>query len=79
MAQINIKTIKKIEKDVMHIHEPVPSTYSVFEKDGKKYVQIDMLGKASREIPGKVSQTIQFDRDTAIYFVNLFIKEFGIK
>ena len=41
------------------------ATYSTFESDGKKFVQIDTYGRAEREMPGKTSQTLQFDEKSA--------------
>lgn len=53
MARLNLDTIKKIEKDRVSVHTKVTTTYSVFEKDGEKYVQIDTYGKGDRVIPEK--------------------------
>ena len=36
MAQIDWRTIKKVDKDKCTIHEKVQATYSVFEKTGQK-------------------------------------------
>ena len=55
MAQIEWRTIKKVDKDKCAVHEKVQATYSVFEKTGQKYFQIDTYGKSDREIPGKIS------------------------
>ena len=33
----------------------------VFESGGKRYLQLNTYGSDAREIPGKVSQTIQLD------------------
>lgn len=78
MAQIDLKNIKKANKERNSIHEKVYTTYSVFEENGEKYVQIDTYGKSSREIPGKISQSIQFDKVTAEFLVNLLKQEFCI-
>lgn len=76
MAQIDIKTIEKLEKDRVMVHEKVYSTYSVFDKEGNRYVQIDTYGHSDRAIPGKISQSIQLDRDTAKFVYDLLEKEF---
>jgi len=78
MAQIDIKTIEKLNKDRNTIHEKVYATYSIFDNCGKHYVQIDTYGRSDREQPGKISQSIQFDEETAAYLVSLLKKEFGI-
>lgn len=79
MAQISLDNIKKIEKDRNVIHEKVQATYTVFEMDREKYVQIDTYGRINRENPGKISQSIQFDKDTAAFLVNLLKKEFELQ
>ena len=66
MAQINLKNIKKIEKNRNTIHDKV-------------YVQIDTYGRIDRENPEKISQSIQFDKQTAEFIVELLKKEFDIK
>ena len=78
MVQISIKSIKKIEKYRNTIHDKIHTTYTVFEINGKKYVQFDMYGRITRENPEKISQTIQLDRETAQYLVNILCKEFDI-
>ena len=64
MAQISLDNIKKIEKNRNTIHEKVHAAYTVFEMDGEKYVQIDTYGRIDRENPEKISQSIQFDKET---------------
>ena len=76
MAQIDINKIEKLSKDRKTIHEKVYTTYSSFDSDGSHYVQLDTYGRSDREIPGKISQSIQFDRETAIYLVDLLKREF---
>lgn len=52
---------------------------TVFEMDREKYVQIDTYGRINRENPEKISQSIQFDKDTAAFLVNLLKKEFELQ
>ena len=48
-----------LEKDSKH--SEVDCTYSIVTNDeGKKYLQIDTYGSATRKIPGKKSQSIRF-------------------
>lgn len=79
MAQIDIKTIKKLDKERNNVHEKVFTTYSIFEIDGEKYVQFDTYGKSNREIPGKISQSIQINEESAKYIADMLKKEFNIK
>ena len=78
MAQINLNNIKRIEKQRNTVHDEVYSTYSVFEIDGERYVQLDTYGRVGRENPEKLSQTIQLNRDTAKFLVDLLSREFDL-
>lgn len=79
MAQISLESIKKIDKYRNTIHDKVYTTYTVFELDGEKYVQLDTYGSIHRENPEKISQSIQLDRATAQFLVNILCEEFSIK
>lgn len=79
MAQISLESVKKIDKYRNFIHDKVHTTYTVFELDGKKYVQLDTYGRIDRENPEKISQSIQLDRETAQFLVNILCEEFGLK
>lgn len=78
MAQISLNSIERIEKTRNLLHDKVHTTYTVFEKDGKKYVQFDTYGKDDRDNPEKISQSLQFDEETARFFVKLLINEFDL-
>ena len=78
MAQIDIKTIEKLEKDRNSVHDKVYTTYSTFNYGGKHYVQIDMYGRSDREMPGKISQTVQLDEESAKYLFELIKKEYNL-
>ncbi len=78
MAQIDIKTIEKLSKERNMIHEKVYATYSIFDNYGEHYVQIDTYGRSDREQPGKISQSIQLDKETASYLVDLLKSEFDL-
>jgi len=79
MAQIDIMSLQKIEKERNTIHEIVSATYTVFEKDNNKYLQIDTYGKESRAIRGKISQSFQIDEEVARRLIVLLLKEFDIE
>lgn len=78
MAQISLDRIERIEKTRNVLHEKVHTTYTVFEKDGQKYVQLDTYGKDDRDNPEKISQSIQLDEETARFLVKLLVKEFDL-
>lgn len=51
--------------------------YSIFEGPGKeRYLQLDTAGSKDREYPGKISQSIQFDRDMAGQLFQLLRRAF---
>lgn len=79
MAQIDLSNIKKIEKQRNTIHDKVYTTYTVFQTEGTKYIQFDTYGRIDRENPEKISQSIQLDKETALYLVNLLTREFNLK
>jgi hypothetical protein len=35
--------------------------------NGEKYVQIDTYGRATRNMPEKISQSLQFDKESAAF------------
>lgn len=78
MAQIDINKIERLNKDRNTIHDKVYATYSSFDSYGRHYVQIDTYGRSDREIPGKISQSIQFDKEMASYMIDLLKKEFAL-
>lgn len=78
MAQISLESIERIEKTRNVLHEKVHTTYTVFEKDGQKYVQLDTYGKDDRDNPEKISQSIQLDEEVARFLVKLLIREFDL-
>lgn len=78
MALIKKENLEKLEKTRNTIHQPVQATYTVFEKNGEKYFQIDTYGSPDREMPEKISQSIQVDKKMAEYLINLLKAEFKL-
>lgn len=60
-----IKSFEEKRMDRNSIHDAIEATYTTFERDGRRFVQIDSYGRAQREIPGKKSQSIQLDEKSA--------------
>ena len=60
-----IKAFEEKRRDRQSIHDAIDATNSVFERDGRTFVQIDTYGRAERETPGKISQSIQLDERSA--------------
>lgn len=79
MALLDHKKLSKINKSSVSIHKFVEGTYTVFTaENGKKYFQLDTYGSEDRKIQNKISQSIQFDEDTAKYLIKLIKNELGI-
>ncbi|SHJ73986.1 hypothetical protein SAMN05444401_3760 [Clostridium amylolyticum] len=78
MALIKDCKLERIEKTRNSVHKEVQSTYTVFNVDDTKYFQIDTYGSEDRKMTEKISQSIQFDNETAKFLVNLLVKEFNI-
>ena len=77
MAQIDIEKIERLNKDRNTIHDKVYTTYTTFNSNGKHYVQFDTYGRSDREQPGKISQSIQLDEESARYLVDLLKAEYN--
>lgn len=58
MAKID--ELEQADRQRVSLHTSVFATYHVFEHEGSRILQIDTFGSADRQIPGKVSQSIQF-------------------
>ena len=78
MAQIDMNLFDRLEKNRNTVHGKVYATYSSFVTGGKKYFQIDTYGKADRAMPGKISQSLQFDKSSAESLIALLKKEFNL-
>ena len=59
MARIEKLEEKSIER--VSRHKAVAATFSIYELDGKKVLQIDTYGSPDRQHPGKTSQSIQLE------------------
>lgn len=78
MALLNLDQFKRIEKRRNTVHDDVIGTYTIFEENNEKYLQIDTYGRSEREMPEKISQSLQLNRNTAKYLVNLITNEFKL-
>jgi hypothetical protein len=59
------------------IHKKTECTYYIVDAaDGKKYLQLETDGSADRQIPGKVSQSIQFSPEAIKQLRELLNREF---
>ena len=78
MAQIKIEEFERIEKSRNTVHDAVYATYTVFEQSGERYLQIDTYGKSGRENPGKISQSIQINKEIAQILIEMMKQEFQL-
>ena len=65
MAMALIKSFEEKKMDRNSIHDAIDATYTTFERDGRRFMQIDSYGRAVREMPDKKSQSIQLDEKSA--------------
>jgi len=72
-----IRDLKNKQLERPSLHKEIGASYSCFEKDGRTLVQIDSYGSNERTIPGKVSQSLQFDEASARIIFDIFKREFG--
>lgn len=75
MAKVDFEKIKRLNKERYVLQEEVEATYSVFEKEGEKFLQIETYGRDSRELKGKPSQIIQVNKASAEALIKLLEKE----
>ncbi len=74
-----IKAFEEKRRERPSIHDAIAATYSTFERDGRSFVQIDTYGRAEREVPGKVSQSLQFDEKSARELFDILRDAFGFR
>jgi hypothetical protein len=60
------------------LHDEISATYYLHELDGRKLFQVNTSGRATRDIPGKTSQSIQLDKAGAEKLVAILTKYFGL-
>jgi hypothetical protein len=60
-----IREFTEVQKGSNRVHDVVDCGWTVFERDGAVYVQLDTYGTDHRQIPGKVSQSLQLDEASA--------------
>jgi hypothetical protein len=71
-----IKRFTRAGKTIGRVHGGVECGYAIFDADGERYLQLDTYGSAAREIPGKTSQSIQLDSDSAAELKRLIARAF---
>ncbi len=77
MALIKSEKMERILKEKNSIHKETTCRYTSFiGKDGRRYFQLDTYGSQDRDMPEKISQSIQFNEETARVLIDTIKKEF---
>ncbi|WP_152049501.1 HNH endonuclease [Tautonia marina] len=72
-----VTSLEQNQKVRHSVHRPTRCLYAIVDGSaGERYLQLDTVGSADREIPDKVSQSIQFDRQAAGQLLGLLLKAF---
>ena len=72
-----VKELKPMTKERYDLHAPVECRFCVFtDERGDRILQLDTYGSRTRKIPGKVSQSLQFNADSARQLLQIIQKEF---
>lgn len=61
------------------LHDQIDATVIRHEFDGRKLLQINTHGRQTREIPDKVSQTLQLDEKSARQLYDIMQQHFGFR
>jgi hypothetical protein len=72
-----ISALKEISMDVNFIHGEADCTFTIFtDEHGKKYLQVDTYGSATRQHVGKKSQSLQFGPEALAQLKNILQTRF---
>lgn len=72
-----ISELELSTKDRQSIHRRTRCQYTIVKgSQGERYLQLDTYGSENREIPDKVSQSIQFDRHAATQLIEILHETF---
>jgi hypothetical protein len=67
----------ELQKERHQVHGVVECGYTIFEDGGTRYLQLDTYGSQERQIPGKTSQSIQLNAESAAQLKTLIEKTFA--
>ncbi len=66
-----VTRIGRVSKERQGVHGEVECDCSIFKLDGETYIQLDTYGSDARKLHGKISQSLQFNRASALALRNL--------
>ncbi|MGV9250836.1 hypothetical protein [Streptomyces sp. NPDC003697] len=71
-----IKEFQTTSSDTQRVHGPVICGYRSFTSGGRRILQLDTYGSTDRQIPDKISQSIQLDADGARELLRIIAESF---
>ena len=71
-----VTDLKEGFKNRHTIHKKTDCSYFIVYDNDQKYLQLETTGSDDRQIPGKVSQSIQFSAEAIKQLKRLLSKEF---
>ena len=75
-----VVSLEKDTRDFRALHPTeLVCRYIVAERDGRKVLQLNSYGSSGREVPDKLSQTLQFNEESARQLYSLLAKEFALE
>ena len=74
MALVN--NIQLATKETQSVHGPTECSYSIFSRQDQTYLQLDTYGSNARKFKDKISQSVQFNRQSAKQLKELIEKAF---
>ena len=74
-----IKSFGTMDSETLAPHKTtVDCKYGVVGYGDGKLIQLNTYGSKEREFPGKLSQTLQLDREQAIKLINILERTFDL-
>jgi hypothetical protein len=75
-SMARITQFNQVRKERHSTHQETTCNYDVFVIEGERYLQIETLGSAERQVVGVPSQTIQFDQAAIAELKRILATEF---
>lgn len=72
-----VSEFREVVSDTNGLHKPVICGWRKFDVEDRTILQLDTYGTAQRQIPNKVSQSVQLDREGAAVLLRLIRDTFG--
>lgn len=71
-----IEKFQPVSSDVQKLHGAVTCGYRSFTVGGQRVLQLDTYGSTDRQIPNKISQSLQLDIDGARQLLRIIEEAF---